>query len=86
MRELKAVAERLCLGLPDGLDTSLPATDAMAVSLAAQVDSYERRLIRETLHEARGNVTAAAERLRLPKKTLYDKLTRHRLDPEAFRK
>jgi two-component system C4-dicarboxylate transport response regulator DctD len=82
VRELKAVAERLCLGVDDGLEAvALPA-----VSLAARLENYERGLIREALRSARGNVTEAAERLLLPKKTLYDKLARHQLDPETFRK
>ncbi|MDR0577190.1 MAG: sigma-54 dependent transcriptional regulator [Candidatus Accumulibacter sp.] len=82
VRELKAVAERMCLGVGDGLE----AVSAPAVSLAARMENYERGLIRETLRGVRGNVTEAAERLNLPKKTLYDKLTRHQIDPEVFRK
>ncbi len=81
VRELKAVAERLCLGVGDGLDT----IQAEAVSLAARLDNYERSLIREALRSSRGSVAIAAERLHLPKKTLYDKLARHQLDPESFR-
>ncbi len=82
VRELKAVAERLCLGLGDGLE-SIPAT---TVSLAAHMESYERSLIREALRRACGNVSETAESLNLPKKTLYDKLTRHKLEPEHFRR
>ncbi|MDR2112790.1 MAG: sigma-54 dependent transcriptional regulator [Candidatus Accumulibacter sp.] len=82
VRELKAVAERMCLGVGDGLE----AVAAPAVSLAARMENYERGLIREALRGARGNVTEAAERLHLPKKTLYDKLARHQIDPETFRK
>ena len=81
VRELKAVAERLCLGVGDGLET----IQAEAVSLTARMDNYERSLIREALRGSRGNVAQAAERLHLPKKTLYDKLARHQLDPERFR-
>ena len=81
VRELKAVAERLCLGLDDGLE----AVSAPAVSLAARMENYERGLIREALRGVCGNVAEAAERLHLPKKTLYDKLVRHQLDPETFR-
>lgn len=81
VRELKAVAERLCLGVGDGLE----AIQAETVSLAARLDNYERGLIREALRGAHGNVALAAERLHLPKKTLYDKLARHQLDPEYFR-
>ena len=81
VRELKAVAERLCLGVGDGL----AGLAAPAVSLAARLENYERGLIREALRAVRGNVAEAAERLHLPRKTLYDKLARHGLDPEAFR-
>ena len=81
VRELKAVAERLCLGVGDGL----VGVAAPAVSLAARRENYERGLIREALRAARGNVAESAERLHLPKKTLYDKLARHHLDPDAFR-
>lgn len=81
VRELKAVAERLCLGVGDGLET----IQAEAVSLTARMDNYERSLIREALRGSRGNVAQAAERLHLPKKTLYDKLARHQLDAERFR-
>ena len=81
VRELKAAAERLCLGVGDGLET----VAAPAVSLAARMENYERGLIREALRSTRGNVTEAAELLHLPKKTLYDKLARHQLDPELFR-
>jgi len=81
VRELKAAAERLCLGLTDGLETT-PSAD---ISLSARLDQYERSLIRDALRTTRGNVAEAAEALRLPKKTLYDKLARHQLDPENFR-
>jgi two-component system C4-dicarboxylate transport response regulator DctD len=81
VRELKAVAERLCLGVGDGL----AGLAAPAVSLAARLENYERGLIREALRAVRGNVAEAAERLHLPRKTLYDKLARHGLDPDAFR-
>ncbi|MBP1682370.1 MAG: Fis family transcriptional regulator [Proteobacteria bacterium] len=81
VRELKAVAERLCLGVGDGLES----IQAAAVSLASRLENYEYSLIREALRNARGNVAEAAERLNLPKKTLYDKLARHQLDAESFR-
>ena len=81
VRELKAVAERLCLGVDDGLEPLASAS----VSLAARLENHERCLIREALRGTHGNVADAAERLQLPKKTLYDKLNRHALDPESFR-
>lgn len=81
VRELKAVAERLCLGVGDGLAPGRTA----AASLAAQVDTYERGLIRDALRSVKGVVADAATLLQIPKKTLYDKLTRYGLEPEQFR-
>jgi len=81
VRELKNVADRCCLGLPDGL---APAA-AAGSSLAERVERAERAAIESALRECGGNVAHAAELLQLPKKTLYDKLTRHALDPERYR-
>ena len=82
VRELKAVAERLCLCVDDGLESS----PRQAASLTTRVENYERSLIRDALRSSLGNVAEAAESLHLPRKTLYDKLTRHQLDPESFRR
>ena len=81
VRELKSVAERLCLGVDDGLE----AIAAPAVSLAARLENYERGLIREALRSAKGCVSVAANLLHLPRKTLYDKLSRHALEADSFR-
>ncbi|WP_263769885.1 sigma-54-dependent transcriptional regulator [Propionivibrio soli] len=82
VRELRAAAERICLGLGDGLE---PVQTA-AVSLQARMENYERGLLRDALRQTNGNVAEAAEHLNVPKKTLYDKLARHQLDPETFRR
>jgi two-component system C4-dicarboxylate transport response regulator DctD len=81
VRELKSAAERICLGVGDGLG---PARTASA-SLSARLEIYERGLIREALRTAKGQVVVAADLLQLPRKTLYDKLARHGLDPDHFR-
>lgn len=85
VRELKNVAERWALGLPDALrgnDVPIPA----ALSLAEQVDAAERLIIESVLGQCAGNVAQAAELLHTPKKTLYDKLTRHGIVAENFRR
>jgi two-component system C4-dicarboxylate transport response regulator DctD len=85
VRELKNVAERWALGLPDALsgnDVPVPA----ALSLAEQVDVAERQIIESILGQCAGNVAQAAEVLHTPKKTLYDKLTRHGIVAENFRR
>lgn len=82
VRELKNVADRLCLGLePD--EPVLTTPDA--ASLTEQMDAFERQLLDQALSVCQGQVALAAEQLRLPRKTLYDKLARHRLDPAHYR-
>jgi two-component system C4-dicarboxylate transport response regulator DctD len=81
VRELKAAAERFCLGVSDGLE---PARSTVA-SLATRMEIFERGLIREALRAAKGNVAEAADLLHVPKKTFYDKLNRHELNPDNFR-
>ena len=81
VRELKSVAERLCLGVGDGLE----AAEGSSTSLPARLEVLERGLIRDALRSAKGNVAAAADLLGVPKKTLYDKVSRFSLDAERFR-
>jgi len=81
VRELKTVAERLCLGVSDGIESS----GIVATSLASRVGGYEQGLIRDALKSTKGNVSAAAELLQMPKKTLYDKLNMHGLEPKNYR-
>ncbi len=84
VRELRNVADRLCLGLEP--DTQVQADGpAPASSLNQQVDGFERQLLVHALTRCQGSVAAAAEHLQTPRKTLYDKLTRHTIDPADFR-
>ncbi len=82
VRELRNFADRLVLGVAepviDSVRTALPPA-ACEGSLPQQVDAYERMLIAEALNASEGNVAAAADRLGLPKKTLYDKLKKYQL-------
>ena len=83
VRELKNVAERCALVLPYAL---FPVdTPASSFSLAACVDRAEKQIIEEALRQCKGNVADTAESLQTPKKTLYDKLTRHGIVVERFR-
>jgi len=77
VRELKGFAERLVLGVAE---RGARATDEQAtLTLPQQLERVERRLLREALAACDGQVARAAERLGIPKKTLYDKLKRHEL-------
>ncbi|KAB2912304.1 MAG: hypothetical protein F9K30_20930, partial [Dechloromonas sp.] len=80
---LKNIADRWALGLPDGLPAA--AGEAPGASLTAQVDAAEKQAIAAALRQCDGQVARAAELLQVPKKTLYDKLTRHGLSAEDFR-
>lgn len=80
VRELRNFAERLVLGVADveaPADGELPDR---ADSLPGQIDAYEKTLIQDALAAA-GSVAGAAERLGVPKKTLYDKLKKYGLAP-----
>jgi len=83
VRELKNTAERFCLGLERPAGSTVPADQHL--SLADRLEQVERSCIEEALQSAAGNVALAAERLQLPKKTLYDKLTRLNIQAETFR-
>ncbi len=58
---------------------------APAEGLAVQMEMVERLLIEGALTDHGGRVALAADALGLPRKTLYDKLKRHGLEPGAFR-
>jgi two-component system C4-dicarboxylate transport response regulator DctD len=71
VRELRNVAERMALGVGDGLTE---APELQALSLPQRLDALESSLIRDAMALAAGNVAKAAELLQIPRKTLYDKL------------
>lgn len=84
VRELVHFAERVALGLPENLLPVRKAEDAELLSLPERLNAVEATLIRKTLEEARGDVRAALETLRIPRKTFYDKLARHGIDRAAY--
>ena len=90
VRELKTVAERFALGLAatgrsvaailNGAD-SVQQTDA---SLPERVAAYERALIAAALAEHRGNIAEVLEALKIPRRTLNEKMARFGLDRIQF--
>lgn len=54
--------------------------------LSAQLEALECHLIETALAAHQGHVPSAAEQLGLPRKTLYDKIKRLRVDASKFRK
>lgn len=80
VRELRNVADRFVLGLAD------PGSDVRTGRpLDEQVAAFERQLIQEALAACGGRASSASEMLRLPKKTLYDRMKRLGLTSDDFR-
>ncbi|PZO08286.1 MAG: Fis family transcriptional regulator [Alphaproteobacteria bacterium] len=80
IRELAHFAERVVLGLDEG------AGGAEAdLSLPDRLHRFEGELLRGALQTHRGDIVSVLEEMRIPRKTLYDKLQRHGLKPADFR-
>ncbi|MDV7142742.1 sigma-54 dependent transcriptional regulator [Tropicimonas sp. TH_r6] len=77
-RSLMNAAMRFAMGLSDPSPTA-------ELGLAEQLAQVERSLLIAALERARGRASQAAEALKLPRKTFYDKLARHGLRPEEYR-
>jgi two-component system C4-dicarboxylate transport response regulator DctD len=58
--------------------------DGAAISLADQVDAFERTLIERCLTETGGRINAVMERLSIPRRTLSEKMARYGLDRRRF--
>ena len=54
-------------------------------TLAAQMDTFERLVLSETLKRNNGKAGDAANALGLPRKTFYDRLARYDLRPKDFK-
>ncbi|MGR3592869.1 MAG: sigma-54-dependent transcriptional regulator [Limimaricola soesokkakensis] len=83
-RALTSVAMRVAMGLDPGLET--PASENEGGGLAEQLARVERSLLIEALRRHGGHATRTAEALKLPRKTFYDKLGRHGLRAEDYRR
>lgn len=77
-RALMNAAMRFSLGLEDG-------SEAVSEGLVDRMASVERAILIEALERSKGQASVAAERLKLPRKTFYDKLARYGLRPESYR-
>ncbi|CUH86288.1 C4-dicarboxylate transport transcriptional regulatory protein DctD [Phaeobacter sp. CECT 5382] len=79
-RSLMSAAMRFVLGMPDEI------TEATELGLAEQMAQVERSLLIAALGRQNGRAAAAAEALKLPRKTFYDKLARYGIRPEDYRR
>lgn len=60
-------------------------TAALRGSLKAATADFEALAIRAALERHAGDITATTTELDLPRKTLYDKLAQHGIDPATYR-
>ncbi|WP_122075068.1 sigma-54 dependent transcriptional regulator [Pseudophaeobacter sp. EL27] len=79
-RSLMSAAMRFVLGMPDEV------SGAAELGLAEQMAQVERSLLIAALGRHNGRAAAAAEALKLPRKTFYDKLARYGIRPEDYRR
>lgn len=82
VRELANFAERFVLGL----DPQQAIHSADGMNLKSQVERFEADLIERALTLSAGRVTDALERLQIPRKTFYDKVQKHNIDLDGFRR
>jgi two-component system C4-dicarboxylate transport response regulator DctD len=80
-RELKAAAERYVLGLPVEAGENLDLDEA--ASLPDRVAAFEAQAIHAALDFSGGNAQAAADHLRVPLRTLNEKIARYGLRRRA---
>ena len=82
VRELRNFADRVVLRMPDVGDDAAESPE----SLPERMERYEASLIRDALRSTAGDVRATLEKLAIPRKTFYDKIARHGIDLDSFRK
>jgi two-component system, NtrC family, C4-dicarboxylate transport response regulator DctD len=80
LRELANYASQVAVGL-----SPLDVPEVSGAGLAQRVQTYEAELIRESLTRHRGDIRQVTTELRIPRKTLYDKMARHGLVPARHR-
>ncbi|WP_260597574.1 sigma-54-dependent transcriptional regulator [Sphingomonas endolithica] len=79
VRELRNFAFAVCNSAQSGVSSE-------PIDLRARVATFEASIIIDALTATGGNVVKALGLLKTSRRTLYDKLERHGIDPEAFRK
>jgi two-component system C4-dicarboxylate transport response regulator DctD len=85
VRELRNAAERYALGLPGSLMPQAADTGSERLSLAEQVEAFERALIERCLSETGGKISAVLEQLKIPRRTLSEKMVRLGIDRLRFK-
>jgi len=83
-RALMTEAMRFVMGISDAGQSPDGPMD-VDLGLVAHLAQVEQSLIQSALRRAGGQATEAAQALKLPRKTFYDKCARYAIKPEDFR-
>ncbi|OJY63066.1 MAG: Fis family transcriptional regulator [Sphingobium sp. 66-54] len=83
VRELRNFAFSAVIGLPDGMAARLRTEERKP--LPKRMEEFEASAIRDALELTNGDIAKTMALLVVPRKTLYDKLTKHCIDPKAYR-
>jgi two-component system C4-dicarboxylate transport response regulator DctD len=68
------------------LDELSPShVEGETLTLAQQLDNFEALVLTQTLRQTKGKATEAATQLGLPRKTFYDRISRHDIRPKDFK-
>jgi two-component system C4-dicarboxylate transport response regulator DctD len=81
IRELRNYATQVALGV-----ASPHRQASTRLGLLEQLDAFETSVLTQALQNHRGDVTAVAEALKLPRRSLYARLQRLGIQPAFFRK
>lgn len=82
VRELRSFALQAALGFEQIAGVDEPQDEA---TLPVRVERFEASIIRTVLEQCRGNAAVAVARLGIPRKTFYDKLSRHGIEIKSYR-
>lgn len=86
VRELRSFADNVALGLGENVAARRPSPgDNDQIGLKQAVADYEQAMIRETLNRFGGDIAMTIAALQIPRKTFYDKLARHGINPDEYR-
>ena len=85
VRELRNAAERYAIGMPVSLLPGDELPPSTKLSLAQQVDAFEKKVIERSLAEAGGRISVVMERLDIPRRTLSEKIAKFGLDRRKYR-
>ncbi len=83
VRKMERFAERFALGLDPEED--LTSISNSSPGLAERINQFEAELIQEILGRYQGDAKRSMEVLKLPRKTFYDKLSRHGIRISDYR-